>query len=100
MASLGIQYVVSLTEIVFCEFDSPLNAMCLWQKLLVDFIDFILIPTLRSPDLSFNRVYQKGSLRTSSIVLCRDWDPLGLFVSTPNVLACCVLRFSADFIGV
>lgn len=68
-------------EIVFCEFDSPLNALSFWQKLLMD---FILIHTLESPDLCFNRVYRRRSLWISSIVLCRDWDPLGLFVSIPN----------------
>lgn len=68
-------------EIVFCEFDRPINALSFWQKLLMD---FILIHTLKSPDLCFNRVYQRRSLWISSVVLCRDWDPLGVFVSIPN----------------
>ena len=85
---------------MFCEIDSSLNAVCLWQKLLIDFIDFILTHTLRSLDLCFNRVYQKGSSSTSSIVLCKDRDPLGLLYPHQMVLAYCVLRFAADFIGV
>lgn len=83
-------------EIVFYEFDSPLNALSFWQKLLMD---FILIHTLKSPDLCFNRVYQRRSLWISSIVLCRDWDLWACLYLHQMVLACCVLRFSADFIG-
>lgn len=51
-----------------------------WKKLLME---FILIYALRYPDLCITT--KEGCYeQTSSIVLCRDWDPLGLFVATPN----------------
>ena len=66
--------------IVFCESHSPLNAMTFLEKALDRFYF----------DRNFKIIYplteftEEFSFWTSIMVPCRVWDPLVLFVSTPN----------------